>query len=153
LPLINETLTKLGKADWFIKINIQQAFHRLRMASDQDKELTTFRTRYGIYKYRVVPFSLTNRPAIFQRFLNNVLFEYLDDFYSAYLDNILIFTTSSLKKHQEHVRKVLLRLREASLQADIKKSEFHIKRTKYLGLIITIGGIEVDLEKITTIRH
>jgi SepF-like predicted cell division protein (DUF552 family) len=85
--------------------------------------------------------------------LNNVLFEYLDDFCSTYLDDILIFTTSSLKKHQEYIRKVLLRLREAGLQVDIKKSEFHVKRTKYLGLIITIGGIEVDLEKITTIRH
>jgi hypothetical protein len=106
-----------------------------------------------MYKYHIVPFGLTNGPATFQRFLNDVLFEYLDDFCSAYLDNILIFTTGSLKKHQEHVRKVLLRLQEAGLQADIKKSEFHIKRTKYLGLIITTGGIEVDLEKIATIRH
>jgi biotin operon repressor len=61
--------------------------------------------------------------------------------------------TSSLKKYQEYIRKVLLRLREAGLQVDIKKSEFYIKRTKYLGLIIIIGGIEVDLEKIAIIRH
>ena len=46
---------------------------------------------------------------------------------------------------------MLLRLREAGLQADIKKSEFSVRRTKYLGFIINIKRIEVDLEKTETI--
>ena len=48
---------------------------------------------------------------------------------------------------------MLLRLREAGLQADIKKSEFNVTRTKYLGFYVSTNGIEVDLEKTETIRN
>jgi hypothetical protein len=150
LPLIEETLARLGKARIFTKLDIRQAFHRIRIDLES-KELTTFRTRYGAYKCKVMPFGLTNRPATYQRFMNDVLFDYLDDFCTAYLDDILIYSENELD-HQEHVRKVLLRLREAGLQADIKKSEFNVYRTKYLGFYISTDGIEVDPEKTATIR-
>ncbi len=114
------------------------------------KELMTFRTCYGLYKYKVLPFGLTNGPVAYQRYMNTVLFDYLDDFCTAYLDDILIYSNNELE-HKEHVRKVLLRLRKAGLQADIKKTEFHVTRTKYLGFIISTQGIEVDPEKISAI--
>ena len=65
-----------------------------------------------------------------------MLFKYLDDFYTIYLDNILIYSKNKAK-YKEHVKKVLERLRQAGLQADIKKCEFHVTRTKYLGFIIS----------------
>ena len=43
------------------------------------------------------------------------------------------------------------RLQKAGLQANIKKSEFSVKRTKYLGFIISTKGIETDLEKTSII--
>ena len=72
-----------------------------------------------------MPFGLTNRPATFQRFMNDVLFEYLDDFCIMYLDDILIYSEDPLE-HKAHVQKVLERLRKAGLQADIKKCEFGV---------------------------
>ena len=66
--------------------------------------------------------------------MNNVLFDYLDDFCTAYLDDILIYSDNSLE-HEIHVKKVLDRLQAAGLQADIKKSEFSV--TRHLSFIIT----------------
>ena len=151
LPLIEETLARLRQARVFTKLDIRQAFHRVRM-DPESEELTTFRTRYGSYKCKVMPFGLTNGPATYQRFMNDVLFDYLDDFCTAYLDDILIYSENELD-HQEHVRKVLLRLREAGLQADIRKSEFSVTRTKYLGFYVSTDGIAVDPEKTETIRN
>jgi transposase InsO family protein len=151
LPLIDETLARISSAKIFTKLDIRQAFHRIRI-DPASEELTTFRTRYGSYKCKVLPFGLTNGPATYQRYMNDVLFEYLDDFCSAYLDDILIYSENELE-HQEHVRKVLLRLREAGLQADIKKCEFGVQRTKYLGFIISTDGIEVDPEKVSIVRN
>ena len=82
--------------------------------------------------------------------MNDVLFDYLDDFCTAYLDDILIYSDNELE-HTEHVCKVLQRLINAGLQADIKKSEFGVTRTKYLGFIISTDSIETDLEKTSAI--
>ena len=98
----------------------------------------------------MVPFGLTNGLATFQRYINDILFDYLDDFYTTYLDDILIYSSNKLK-HKEHVQKVIKRLQKAGLQADIKKSEFSIKHTKYLGFIISTNSIEMDLEKTSMI--
>ena len=80
-----------------------------------------------------------------------MLFDYLDDFYTAYLDDILIYSNNELE-HEHHVRKVLERLRNASLQINLKKYEFHVTRTKYLGFIINTNGIEVNLDKISVVK-
>jgi hypothetical protein len=84
--------------------------------------------------------------------MNDVLFDYLDEFCTAYLDDILIYSDDELE-HQVHVKKVLERLRNAGLQVDIKKCEFGVKRTKYLGFIVSTEGIEVDPEKVEAIRN
>ena len=117
----------------------------------ESEELTTFRTRYGSYKCKVLPFGLTNGPATYQRYMNDVLFDYLDDFCTAYLDDILIYSDNELD-HDAHVHKVLQRLQDADLQADIKKCKFSVKRTKYLGFIISTDGIEVNPEKISAVE-
>ena len=41
--------------------------------------------------------------------MNNVLFNYLDNFVTTYLDNILIYSEDPLE-HKMHVKKVLQRL-------------------------------------------
>jgi len=84
--------------------------------------------------------------------MNNTLFDYLDDFCIAYLDNIMIYSDNKLE-HESHVHKVLERLCEASLQANIKKSEFYVTCTKYLGFIISTESIAADLEKTAVIRQ
>ena len=151
LPLIDETLARISRAKVFTKLDIRQAFHRIRI-DPSSEDLTTFRTRYGSYKCKVLPFGLTNGPATFQHYMNETLMEYLDDFCTAYLDDILIYSDNPLE-HEEHVRKVLLRLRKAGLQADIKKCEFNVTHTKYLGFVISTDGIEVDPEKVEVIRN
>lgn len=64
LPLIDETLAKLDGVRYFFKIDVRQAFHKIRMHPNS-KDLTTFRTRYGSYRYNVMPFGLCNGPSTF----------------------------------------------------------------------------------------
>lgn len=64
LLLIDETLARLAGARIFIKLDIRQAFHRIRI-DPASKEYTTFRIRYGAYKYKVLPLGLTNGPATY----------------------------------------------------------------------------------------
>ena len=69
---------------------------------------------------------------------------------TAYLDDILIYSKNR-KEHEAHVREVLKRLIKAGLNADVNKCEFCITKTKYLGIIITTGGIEMNPEKVKAV--
>ena len=151
IPRIDELLSRVSKAKIFTKLDIRAAFNRIRI-DPASEEYTTFRTRYGSYKCKVLPFGLCNGPGTYQRYMNDVLLDYLDNFCMAYLDDILIYS-ESVEEHQAHVESVLKRLQEAGLQADIKKCEFHVTRTRYLGYIITTEGIEADPEKVEPLRN
>jgi len=59
-----------------------------------------------MYKCKVLPFGLTNGLATYQRYINNILFDYLNNFYTAYLDDIIIYSKNKLE-HKKHVYKVL----------------------------------------------
>ena len=59
--------------------------------------------------------------------------------------------SDTLEEHKQHVRKVLQKLNDAKMFLHPEKCEFHTQRTKYLGLIITSGGIEMDPKKIETV--
>lgn len=64
LPLIRETLAALNKAKWLTKLDVSAAFHRVRVAKG-DEWKTAFRTRYGLFEWKVCPFGLTGSPATF----------------------------------------------------------------------------------------
>jgi hypothetical protein len=153
LPLIRETLAGISKAKWYTKLDIISAFHNIRIA-EGDEWKTAFRTRYGLFEWLVTPFGLTNAPSTFQKYINWALREYLDVFCSAYVDDILIYSDGTREEHIGHVKKVLQRLEEAGLRADIDKSEFFVKKTKYLGFIIEVGeGIRMDPRKVQAIQE
>lgn len=153
LPLIYETLRNISKAKWFTKLDVIAAFHKIRIA-EGDEWLTAFRTRYGLFEWMVTPFGLANAPSTFQKYINWALRDYLDEFCSAYIDDVLVYSSGSLSQHREHVRKVLQRMIDAGLQLDIDKCEFEVKSTKYLGFIIEAGkGLRMDPDKIRAISE
>ena len=148
-PLIKETLARLCSARIYSKFDVIAAFNEVRMKEGHE-EKTAFLTRYGLFEYTVMPFGLCNAPSTFQAFINDVLRQYLDEFCSAYLDDILIYS-NSLGEHIQHVGKVLSQLQSTGLFLDINKCEFHVTQVKYLGLIITTDGLKMDPQKIESI--
>ena len=109
---------------YITKFDIVAAFNKLRMHPESE-ELTTFVTFMGAYKYRMMPFGLTNGLVSYQHYMNNTLLPFLNDFAQAYIDDIIIYSKTR-KEHVAHVRQVLQKLREAGFQVDIVKSEFFV---------------------------
>jgi hypothetical protein len=84
--------------------------------------------------------------------MNEVLNNYLDIFCIAYLDNILIYS-DSMEEYRKHVRIVLRWLRDVGLTLKLSKCEFHTKKIEYLGYIISPIGLQMDPEKIKTVKE
>jgi len=77
LPLISDLLDSPRKARIYTKIDLRHAYHLVRIA-EGDEWKTAFRTRYGAFEWSVMPFRLTNAPAAFQRFMNDLFSNLLD---------------------------------------------------------------------------
>ncbi len=150
ISLIVETIARLFKAKWMTKIDIRHAFNRIRMHFKEDENLITFKIKYEIYKYLIMSFELINESFIFQNFMNDTLMNYLNEFVVAYLDDIIVYNNNK-KKHIQHVRKILQRLRETNIQTNVDKCEFHIIETKFLKMIVDRDDIKMNLEKIKAI--
>jgi hypothetical protein len=149
IPLIDELLIQLGGAKIYTQFDIREAYHKIRVADGYEWK-TAFRTKYGLFEYLVVPFGLTNAPAIFQSYINYTLRDFLDIFAIAYLDDIVIYSQNE-EEHVEQVRRVLERLREAKLYLKLSKCLFHAREINYLGFVISPDGISVDPSRVETI--
>jgi len=95
----------------------------------------------------VTPFSLYNMPTMFQNYINYVLYNALNNYCTAYLNNVLVFSKTRTK-HTKYVNKVIQRLGNAGLQININKSKFYATKTKYLGLIISTNSMTMDPKKV-----
>jgi hypothetical protein len=135
----------------FTKLDVRHAFNRIRI-EPESIAWAAFRTRYGSFEPVVLPFGLCNGPATFQQYINTVLMDCLDDFYSTYVNDVLIFSKNK-KEHRQHVKSVLRKLQEAGLQVDIRKCEFEVTKTTFLGFVISDHSVQVDPAKTAIIRN
>ena len=122
LPHIEEHLTKLGGAKIFSKLDLRSGYWQLRL-EDQAKELTGFRTRYGHFQWRILPFGLCNAPGHFSHLVTELFREFLDIFVLIYIDDILVFIKSA-SEHASPLQLVLENLREVNLFAKVDKCNF-----------------------------
>ncbi len=150
LSLIKKTLIHLNKTKYFIKLDIRQTFHRIRIIDVEFENLIIFRIKFDVYKYRVLSFKLCNEFVTYQHYMNDVFFDYFDEFVSIYINDILIYNNSKVE-HIEHVKRILQRLKNAELQTNIDKCEFFVHEIKYLKLIINRNEIKINLKKIEII--
>ncbi len=115
-----------------------------------NKNYIIFITALEAYKYKMLSFKLTNELIFFQQYMNDVLWNFLNDFCQVYLDDILIYSKTR-KKHKDHVKLVLKRLREAELQMNIQKCKFDVKETVFLEVIVSELDLRMNLSKMTVI--
>ena len=97
-------------------------------------------------------FRLTNAPAVFQRFINDVFSNLLDVCVVVYLDDILIYS-DDIRQHQSYVKEVLKRLWKAGLYAKVEKCEFHSDSMEYLGYVLSPSGLTMSDAKVKTIQE
>jgi len=151
LSLIKELQDRLNRVKWFTSLNLKEAYYWVQMKKGKEWK-TAFWTRYRHYEYTVMLFGLKNTPATFQRLINDMLREYLNDFAITYLDDILIYS-DDLEMHCSHVHKVLEKLNERALYVKKSKSRFETKKIKFLNYVIQFEQIKKNSKKTNAVRN
>nr|GEZ65263.1 hypothetical protein [Tanacetum cinerariifolium] len=119
-------MARLQGSSVYSKIDLRSGYHQLGVR-DEDILKTAFRTRYGHYEFQVMPFRLTNAPAIFMDLMNQVCKPYLDKFVIIFIDDILIYSKSE-EEHLEHLKLILELLKKEELYTKFSKCEFWLSK-------------------------
>ncbi|GJU19980.1 putative reverse transcriptase domain-containing protein, partial [Tanacetum coccineum] len=108
--------------------------------------------RSGYHQLRVMPFCLTNAPAVFMDLMNRMYKPYLDKFIIVFIDDILIYSLNK-EEHANHLRINLELLRKEKLYAKFSKCDFWIRIMQFLGHLIDSQGLHVDPVKIEAVKN
>ena len=152
LPNIEQMIPKVTTSRFFTKLDFINGFYQLVMELGSIK-YTAFICEFGLYEYNVLPMGLCNSPATFQRVVNTILKEFIDEgFVVVYIDDILIHS-KTLVEHIEHVRRVVEKLKQENLKLKQKKCELAKLQVQFLGYSIGHNFVSPNPEKIASIKE
>ncbi|GJU41650.1 putative reverse transcriptase domain-containing protein [Tanacetum coccineum] len=111
---IDDLFNQLQGSSVYSKIDLRSGYHQLRVRNEGIPN-TTFRTRYGHYEFHVIPFGLTNAPAVFMDLMNRVCKQFLDNFVIVFIDDILIYSRNKVE-HEGHLKQIMELLKKEELE-------------------------------------
>ncbi len=149
LSLINKVIDKIVDCKHLIQLNIISTFNKLWMHSDSEN-YTIFIIALEMYKSKVLLFELINDFISFQQYINDVLWDFLNDFCQVYLDDILIYSKTQ-QEYKQHVKIILSHLWEADLQMNIRKCKFNVEETVFLEVIVSEQSLCMNFIKVKVI--
>jgi hypothetical protein len=149
IPRIEDILDQLGSATWFSVLDLQSGFHQIPLDKDS-RDLTSFSTETGSYRFTRVPFGLKISPNSFARMMSIAFSGLAPDKAFVYIDDLIILGKST-KSHLENLEAVFKTCEKYNLKLNPKKCIFFKQEVTYLGHKCTSEGIKIDDSKYSVI--
>ena len=151
LPRVDDCLDSLGDARYFTTLDANCGYWQIDV-NEADREKTAFTSHKGLFQFKRMPFGLMTAPATFQRAIDVVLSSVRFQCALTYLDDIVIYSPT-FDQHLLDLARVLQLLRDAGVSLKRAKCSFAALQVKYLGLKVGQKGVEVDEEKLVSVRQ
>ena len=150
MPRIDELIDRVGRAKYVTTLDLTKGYWQVPVAIE-DRPKTAFTTPYSLFQFTRMPFGLQGAPATFQRMVDRLL-DGLGEFSSAYMDDIIIFSTN-WSDHCRHLDSVLKRIQSAGLTVKKRKCQFAMAECLYLGHRVGGGRVAPEDLKVEAIKQ
>lgn len=152
IPLIEDILDKLQKATIFSSIDLKNGFFHVSV-SNESRPYTAFITQNNLYQFRKMPFGLCNSPAVFQKFVNTIFRELINqEIALVYIDDLIILAKDE-KEALDRLKIVLNIASEHGLEINKRKCHFLKGKIEFLGYVIENGQISPNPEKVKAVMN
>ena len=151
LPRIDEMLARLRGAKYFSKLDLRDGYHQVPV-KEFDCFKTAFTCSYGTFEFNIMMFGFKNAPAHFQRSMNLLLADLLDECVLVYMDDILIYSKAA-SEHRDHVKQVFARLNAKGWHVKQKKCALFLPAVEFLGHVVSADGVKVVESKVDAIKQ
>lgn len=149
LPTPDEVLATAAGSKLYTRLDLERAYHQIEL-DEASKQLTVMSTPFGMFAYNKLPFGIKTAPAIFQRFISQVLQGIQGTI--AYMDDILI-CGRDMEELKAREREVLDRINHNRLKVNYQKSAFRKSNIAFLGFVLEEGKVRPDPAKVKAIRE
>lgn len=151
IPRIDDTLDCLNGSVYFSVLDLASGYWQVPLDEDA-KNKSTFCVRGGLFRWKVMPFGMSNAPATFSRLMERVLQGLQYKILLTYLDDVVCFS-KDIDSQIERLRLVFERLRKAGLKLKPRKCELFQTSVQYLGHKVSGNGVETDPAKIEKVKN
>ena len=153
LPTLSSVLDVLAERapKFYGALDLKSGFWQVPL-TPRGQECCSFVTQTGNYSFLRLPFGARNASASFQKLMQMVFREELNQFILVYIDDLLIFS-GSFDEHLRNLQIVFDKLRAAQLKLHPRKCKFAVKKVPFLGHLLTENGIEVDPSKVSKVKE
>ena len=149
IPTVDEILQAINEGTVFSKLDLKCGYHQIEL-SEESREITTFVTHKGLFRYKRLMFGISSAPEKYQQVIQQVLQECEGP---ANISDDIVVHGCGREKHNKRVEKVLARLQEKGLTLNKEKCVFHMSQITFMGLVLSQRGIGPTEEKVKAVRN
>ena len=149
IPTIDELLQDMNESTVFSKLDIKWAYHQIELRPES-REITTFITHKGLYRYKRLNFGISCAVEMFQKVIQQVI-QGCDGVQNI-LDDIIVHAPNQ-EEHDKRLQKLLSVLQEKGITLNREKCEFSMPKLEFMGLVLSERGVGPSEAKVSAVMN
>jgi hypothetical protein len=139
----------MGGKRFFSTLDCLKGYHQLELDKD-DRWKSAFITHRGLYQFKRLPFGLKNAPAIYQRFMDQLLGSLRWTAALVYIDDVIVYS-ETWPEHMTHLRQLLVAAEKCGLTFSLPKCRFGFSELTMLGLGLSRYGLHTIRDRVRAV--